>query len=384
MKELYCEKSYRGGKLCSECYYKDSTKQKLHREDGPAKIEYYINGKIEREEYYKEGVLHREDGPAKIEYWKNGNKSLEVYYIDGKQYREDGPVQTCYYEMLSDYKHGERYLIRDFKGEIIDDIFIAYYSNGNVEYESHSKGIHHHRENGPASTHYYENGNKKYDEYLIEGKLHREDGPARIWYREDGSKEFEEYFKNGERHRIDGPTITRYYENGNKLYEVYYINGRQHRKNGPARIEYYKNGNIEYVAYIKHDLYHREDGHARIWYDEDGYEKRVENYIDGEKCDAEYIKNSIEENKQNVICDKSCDRNINDFIGRTVRHFKGNEYLVLCTALNTESDEIMVIYKALYGENITYARPLKMFMEEVPTNRENPTGQKYRFQLAYL
>ena len=44
----------------------------------------------------------------------------------------------------------------------------------------------------------------------------------------------------------------------------------------------------------------------------------------------------------------------------------------------------MVIYKSLYGENITYARPLKMFMEEVPTNKENPTGQKYRFQLAYL
>ena len=213
-----------------------------------------------------------------------------------------------------------------------------------------------HREDGPASTHYYENGNKKYDNYYIEGKLHREDGPA----------------------------LELYYENGNKLYDAYYINGKQHRENGPARIQYYENGNIEFVTYFKHGICHREDGPAGIWYDEDGNEKRVEYYINGEKCDADYIKNNIEKNKQNIICDKSCDRNINDFIGRTVRHFKGNEYLVLCTALNTESGEIMVIYKALYGENITYARPLKMFMEEVPDNKENPTGQKYRFQLAYL
>ena len=412
MKELYCEKSYRGEKLCSVCFYKDVTKQELHREDGPAKIEYYYNENIERVEYYKDGVLHREDGPAKIEYWKNGNKRLEVYYIDGKRYREDGPVQTSYYEMWNDHKHGEIYLIRDSKGEIIDDITIAYYSNGGVECELHFKGDHHHRENGPAITHYYENGNKKYDEYLIEGKLHREDGPARIWYREDGSKDYEEYFKIGVRHRIDGPTVTQYYENGNKIYEVYYINGRRHRKNGPARVQYYKNGNIEYVTYFKHGLYHREDGPAStqyykngnkkcdkyyiegkphredgpavIWYDEYGVEHRKIYYINGEQQDAEYIKNNIEKNKQNIICDKSYDRNINDFIGRTVRHFKGNEYLVLCTALNTESDEIMVIYKALYGENITYARPLKMFMEEVPANKENPTGQKYRFQLAYL
>jgi antitoxin component YwqK of YwqJK toxin-antitoxin module len=300
MKELYCEKSYCAEKLCSECYYKDSTKQKLHREDGPAKIEYYRNGNIEHEEYYKDGVLHR----------------------------EDGPVQTSYYEMGSDRKQSERYLIRDSEGEIIDDIFIAYYSNGNVEYESHSKGNNDHRENGPA----------------------------RIWYREDGSKECEKYFIEDKLHREDGPASTQYYENGSKECEKYFIE----------------------------DKLHREDGPAVIWYDEDGVKQDIEYYIDGEKYNAEDIKNNIEKNKQNIICDKSYDRNINDFIGRTVRHFKGNEYLVLCTALNTESDEIMVIYKALYGENITYARPLKMFMEEVPANKENPTGQKYRFQLAYL
>ena len=298
MKELYCEKTYRNGKLRSVCYYKDETKQKLHREDGPAITQYY----------------------------ENGNKKYDKYFIEGKLHREDGP----------------------------------------------------------AITQYYENGNKKYDKYFIEGKLHREDGPAIICYRENGSKEYEEYYKTGERHRIDGPSREYFYENGNKICEVYYMNGKRHRENGPAHVQYYENGNKECEVYFKCGLCHREDGPAGIWYDEDGVERSTEYYINGKKQYTEYINNNIEINKQNIIWDKSYDRNINDFIGRTVRHFKGNEYLVLCTALNTESDEIMVIYKSLYGENITYARPLKMFMEEVPANKENPTGQKYRFQLAYL
>ena len=77
MKELYCEKSYRGKNSFSECYYKDSTKQELHREDGPAKICYYSNGNVENEEYYKDGVRHRVDGPVAIYYYKNG----KIHYI---------------------------------------------------------------------------------------------------------------------------------------------------------------------------------------------------------------------------------------------------------------------------------------------------------------
>ena len=73
MKELYCEKSYRGKNSFSECYYKDSTKQELHREDGPAKICYYSNGNIRAEEYYKYGVWHRDNGPVIVYYYKSGN-----------------------------------------------------------------------------------------------------------------------------------------------------------------------------------------------------------------------------------------------------------------------------------------------------------------------
>lgn len=67
--------------------------------------------------------------------------------------------------------------------------------------------------------------------------------------------------------------------------------------------------------------------------------------------------------------------------GRIVRHFKGDLYLVLDFAQNTETGEIMVIYKALYENCKVYARPYNMFNEEVPKEKENPTGQKYRFEL---
>lgn len=47
------------------------------------------------------------------------------------------------------------------------------------------------------------------------------------------------------------------------------------------------------------------------------------------------------------------------------RHFKGNMYEVLGTALHSETVEEMVIYKALYGEGKTWVRPSSMWNEEV-------------------
>lgn len=47
------------------------------------------------------------------------------------------------------------------------------------------------------------------------------------------------------------------------------------------------------------------------------------------------------------------------------KHFKGNMYQVLFVAIHSETEEPMVIYKALYGEYKIWARPLKMFAEMV-------------------
>jgi len=47
------------------------------------------------------------------------------------------------------------------------------------------------------------------------------------------------------------------------------------------------------------------------------------------------------------------------------RHYKGNLYEVLTTAQHSETEEWMVVYKALYGEEGMWVRPYEMFMEKV-------------------
>lgn len=47
------------------------------------------------------------------------------------------------------------------------------------------------------------------------------------------------------------------------------------------------------------------------------------------------------------------------------RHFKGNEYEVLGTARHSETEEPMVVYRALYGEGGLWVRPASMWGETV-------------------
>lgn len=47
------------------------------------------------------------------------------------------------------------------------------------------------------------------------------------------------------------------------------------------------------------------------------------------------------------------------------RHFKGNEYRLDDFARDSETGEILVIYRALYGEGQLWARPLSMWEEPV-------------------
>lgn len=51
-------------------------------------------------------------------------------------------------------------------------------------------------------------------------------------------------------------------------------------------------------------------------------------------------------------------------------HYKGNKDQVLGVAVHSETLEELVVYKALYGKELTWVRPLKMFLEKVEVNRE--------------
>jgi hypothetical protein len=55
------------------------------------------------------------------------------------------------------------------------------------------------------------------------------------------------------------------------------------------------------------------------------------------------------------------------------RHYKGNYYLVLGVARHSETEELLVVYRCLYGDHSLWVRPLAMFMENVTVDgREVP------------
>ena len=58
------------------------------------------------------------------------------------------------------------------------------------------------------------------------------------------------------------------------------------------------------------------------------------------------------------------------------RHFKGNEYEVIGFAKDSETTEIMVVYRALYGEKELWVRPYQMFAEII----ERDGKKMYRFE----
>lgn len=57
------------------------------------------------------------------------------------------------------------------------------------------------------------------------------------------------------------------------------------------------------------------------------------------------------------------------------RHFKGSEYLVLGVARHSETHELLVVYRPLYGDGGLWVRPLAMFTETV--TRDGRTGPRF-------
>jgi hypothetical protein len=47
------------------------------------------------------------------------------------------------------------------------------------------------------------------------------------------------------------------------------------------------------------------------------------------------------------------------------RHYKGRDYEVLGVAQHSESGELLVVYRCLYGDFSLWVRPLAMFQESV-------------------
>ena len=60
------------------------------------------------------------------------------------------------------------------------------------------------------------------------------------------------------------------------------------------------------------------------------------------------------------------------------RHFKGNRYQVIELARHSETEEWMVVYRALYGEHGLWVRPASMWLETV--ERDGQTLPRFRFE----
>ncbi len=146
-----------------------STQKKMKTKFGKWDI-FKKEGKIITKTYrLPNGKIHREDGPASIYYYLNGNKWEELWFKDDKRHRNDGPA------------------------------YIKYYENGNKKEERWYTGGKKHREDEPASIHYYCNGNKTAERWFKDDKRHREDDPAMIKYYKNGNKMKEWWYKNGKR-----------------------------------------------------------------------------------------------------------------------------------------------------------------------------------------
>ena len=58
-------------------------------------------------------------------------------------------------------------------------------------------------------------------------------------------------------------------------------------------------------------------------------------------------------------------------------HYKGSRYEVIDTLRHSETEELMVLYRTLYGDHDLWARPYTMFFENVMVDNKEVARFKF-------
>ena len=66
--------------------------------------------------------------------------------------------------------------------------------------------------------------------------------------------------------------------------------------------------------------------------------------------------------------------------GEYYRHFKDRLYQIVAIAKDSETEEKMVVYQAMYGDEEIWVRSYEMFTSEVDREKYPDVEQKYRFE----
>ena len=301
------------GKNTDKGYYSDGKlayikELKIVKGEAPIQngkyIEYYKNGQIKVQGYYKEG---KRDGEFKA-FLRNGKSAGSVIYKDGKIIKStlinsmkdnasfsiltDINSSSNSHEVVTDefsngllkqyftfnkkglldgesrqyYEEGDIKSISPFKNNVADGVFISYYQNGNMkEKHAYKNG----NEEGEGIF-YYENGKLEEKYFMKNGKL---DGEA-INYFEDGKIKNKAIFKDGvtleEEVYKDNEIRKNTFKNGEIVQQDIYSKNKILKakkfllENGKMKIiSYYENGNKEEEVFVINELF---DGEALVYY----------------------------------------------------------------------------------------------------------------------
>jgi len=199
--------------------------------------------------------------------------------------------------------------------------------------------------------------------YNIEKKLH------------GGSERFNQELPSGQNVHLEGSTA-------NRLSEQYNVTSRTIRRDGQIADVLIAIGKESEEAKINiltgTTRISRKQLHEMTSATEDDIAETASEIVAGTfeergKANASNSPKGQSSSKSNIECAKCSILNNGDTPIKPgkYRHFKGNEYEVVGFGKNSETMDDMVIYKALYGDNNIWIRPLYMWEDPVDDNSGN-------------